>query len=35
MFTRLRKRIFTGQFFLVLCVEVVASMLVKLVTCLL
>ncbi len=35
MFTQLRKRIFSGQFLLVLFVEVAASMIIKLVTCLL
>ena len=35
MFTQLRKRIFTGRFLTVLFVEVIASMLIKLITCLL
>ena len=35
MFTKLRKRIFSGRFLQVLFVEVVASLLIKLVTCLL
>ena len=35
MFAQLRKRILNGQFLLVLVVEVIATVLVKLVTCLL
>lgn len=34
MFAQLRKRILNGQFLVVLFVEVIAAMLVKLVTCL-